>query len=822
MAEADWLSACDRAVLYVRSLSLGTGEGLALVFEALKEAQATVGSDPSLDPIAETMRLLRERLAERLPSAVAENQPVRGAPPLNRGTMVPEMGRRRRRYASSGRLFGDLGGVGKISRSDRHRRRELSHRAWEKIAFWRRFLLLLLVLGTTTVVSGFVAVLLLRRGNLGLELLLVVLFAVLFAWISIGFWVCVLGYLTLVRRADRFAVTGAADAGTAPPAPEVRTAVLIPICDEEVDRVFAGIYAIYQSLRQTGQLDNFDFFVLSDTSNPDTWIEEEAAWADLCHTLEAADKLFYRSRRVNLKRKSGNVADFCRRWGRNYRYMVVLDADSVMTGSTLVGLRRLMEEHPDIGILQTAPLTVNHETLFARLQQFANHIYGPLFAAGLHFWQLGDGQYWGHNAIIRVAPFMQHCGLPRLPGKPPLGGDILSHDFVEATLMRRAGWGVWLAYQLDGSFEELPPTLLGELKRDRRWCQGNLQHLRLLFTRGIFPAHRALFLNGAMAYLSALFWFLFLAASTVAALAETLAEPDYFPNKFSLFPHWPVWRPEWAVILLAATAVILFLPKLLGAVYVLIHRSRGRAFGGAGKVLLGVCAELIFSSLFAPIRMLFHSKFVFLTLLGQRVGWGMQSRSDRGTGWLEALRFHALELILGIIWGAVVVWINPGFFWWLTPILFSLVLAIPLSVYSSRSAAGRMFRRAGLFLIPEELAPPQELVWLRNRLQETQGTVSPLAIARADGFRRALVDPRVTSLHLALLRAERKVSPAIAARRRNLREKALRQGPDSLTGAEKTVLLSDPASLCALHQSVWALTDEDQARAWGLLAPRVR
>jgi membrane glycosyltransferase len=344
--------------------------------------------------------------------------------------------------------------------------------------------------------------------------------------------------------------------------------------------------------------------------------------------------------------------------------------------------------------------------------------------------------------------------------------------------------------------------------------------LRLLFTRGIYPAHRALFLNGAMSYLSALFWFLFLSASTVAALTEAFFEPDYFPTKFSLFPQWPVWNPEWALILLGSTAVVLFLPKLLGAVHILVHQRRGRNFGGGGKLLLGVAAEAILSALFAPIRMVFHSKFVFMTLLGHRVGWGGQSRSDRGTGWLEALRFHGVGMILGFFWGAGVFLINPSFFWWLTPVLLALVLSVPLSVVFSRADAGRKFRRSGLFLIPEEIDPPPELVWLRSRLDESQRVSSPLGIARGDGFRRAVVDPAVHALHLSLLRGERKVSQPIAERRRQLAEKALSQGPDSLNDGEKKALLSDPACLRALHQAVWEFPGEDHAVRWGLVQPR--
>ena len=256
--------------------------------------------------------------------------------------------------------------------------------------------------------------------------------------------------------------------------------------------MFAGLEATYRSLGATGRLEEFDFYVLSDTRDPERQVEEEAAWADVCRAVDGFGRIFYRHRRNNIKRKSGNIADFLRRWGRNYEYMVVFDADSVMAGSTLVRLVGLMDAHPAAGIIQTVPTMVNRETLYGRVQQFASRAYGPMLAAGLHFWQLGESYYWGHNAILRVEPFMRHCALSRLPGRPPFGGEILSHDFVEAALMGRSGGEVWIAYDLPGSYEESPPTLLDELKRDRRWCQGNLQHSRLLFADGIRAGHRAI------------------------------------------------------------------------------------------------------------------------------------------------------------------------------------------------------------------------------------------------------------------------------------------------------------------------------------------
>src|SRR5256885_10188355 len=226
--------------------------------------------------------------------------------------------------------------------------------------------------------------------------------------------------------------------------------------------------------------------------------------------------------------------------------MIVLDADSVMSGECLTTLVRLIEATPGAAIIQTAPRAAGRETMYARVQQFATRVYGPLFTAGLHFWQLGESHYWGHNAIIRVAPFMRYCALRRLPGRGSLSGEILSHDFVEAALMRRAGWAVWIVYDLRGSYEEMPPNLVDELKRDRRWCQGNLMNFRLFMMKGLHIAHRAVFMSGVMAYLSALIWFMFLILSTTLLAVPTLSEPISFWQPFQLFPRLPGLSPQTA------------------------------------------------------------------------------------------------------------------------------------------------------------------------------------------------------------------------------------------------------------------------------------
>jgi len=454
---------------------------------------------------------------------------------------------------------------------------------------------------------------------------------------------------------------------------------------------------------------------------------------------------------------------------------------------------RLMEAHPGAGIIQTAPRAAGRDTLYARIQQFSTRVYGPLFTAGLHYWQLGESHYWGHNAIIRLAPFMQHCALAPLPGKGNLSGPILSHDFVEASLMRRAGWSVWIAYDLDGSYEEMPPNLLDELSRDRRWCQGNLMNFRLFLARGMHVVHRAVFVTGVMAYLSAPLWALFLGLSTLLLASHTLIDPQYFLTPRQLFPIWPEWHPEKALALVSATASILFLPKILSVLLIIVKGASG--FGGAWRLSVSMFIELLFSMMLAPVRMLFHSRFVLGAFLGWAVGWKSPPRADNETGWGEALRRHGGHSVLGLVWGALVYWLNPSFIWWLLPIAGSLTVSVPLSVLSSRVSLGRRWRERGLFTIPEETDAPREL---RDTVTYLQAT--PAAPAFVD----AVVDPAVNALVCAIGHAHPR-QPALSRKTGDaLVLQALRRGPDVLTVKHKHSLLDDPRLLSALHLAVWS------------------
>jgi membrane glycosyltransferase len=441
------------------------------------------------------------------------------------------------------------------------------------------------------------------------------------------------------------------------------------------------------------------------------------AWRAFVERQGGKGRIFYRRREQNTGRKAGNIADFVRSWGGAYDYAVVLDADSIMTGHSLVTLAGLMDKHPEAGIMQALPMPAGRETLFARLIQFAARLSSPMLANGLAYWQLGEGNYWGHNAILRLRQFAEFCDLPKLPGKPPLGGEILSHDFVEAAFMRRAGYQVWLAADVGGSWEEVPSNVIDYAARDRRWAQGNLQHLGLLPMRGLHWLSRIHLITGVLSYASSPIWLVVLGLSSVIVCMEAIQGIQYFePGSYSLFPSWPESRATEIVALLSITLSILLLPKVLGATLALVNSKLRREFGGGFRLVTSVLVEQLFSTLLAPSMMIFHTTFVLTTLIGKSVSWNAQDRGDRGITFLDALNRHKWHVLLGLIWGAAILVMAPRYIWWMMPILSGLILSVPLTMLTSRASVGRWMRRRGLLLTPEETNTPAELVALEERM----------------------------------------------------------------------------------------------------------
>ncbi len=581
----------------------------------------------------------------------------------------------------------------------------------------RRIFFFGLVLAST--VSGTLTItkILSPHGLNPLKWAIITVFTFLFGWIAINFWTIIIGFFISLKEQKKMIDVSPAPA---PISPGTRIALVMPVHNEEVPRIFAALRAMYDTIHDAGVLDHFDIYVLSDSTSKAHGIAEEIYWARLCQEVNGFGKIFYRRRRLRLHKKSGNISDFCRRWAWQYTYMITLDADSLIDEDVLVRMVNTMDRHPTIGILQTAPMAMNQTSLIGRLQQFASHAYGPLFFGGLRFWQLDESGFWGHNAIIRLDPFIKYCALPRLSGRPPFGGEILSHDFVEAALMRRAGWGVWLAHELEHSYEELPPNLLEELSRDKRWCQGNIQHLRLLFLPGVKFGHKILFLQGNLFYFSSLMWFSLLMLMTANGILSFFQKTVYFSNERSLFPSWTIEYHDWSSLLLAATGIFLFTPKVLSLVLIALDPARRRQFGGVGRLATSIILETIFSTILAPLRMIFHSWYVLINLSGRKLIWASQARLSKRTSFREAWRAHSPAMVLALVWAAIAYGVNQTLFWWISTIVTPLILGIPISILYSYPSVGIFFRDLGLFLVPTETAPAKVL----RRYQALLGSAS--------------------------------------------------------------------------------------------------
>lgn len=596
----------------------------------------------------------------------------------------------------------------------------------------RRILFFSLVV--VTVVAGISMMFDILAANdlLPLEMFLLFLFSITFCWIAIAFWSAAFGFILQMLRRDPLSLEPLdADRYRNQPI-GTRTAVVMPVYNEDTYRVIAGFEATLRDLEKTGEVRHFDFYLLSDTTNPEVAQTELKVWQEFMQRIGPLNaQTFYRRREKNTGRKVGNLMDFCQRWGSHYAQMIVLDADSIMSGDCLLQMVRAMQENPRAGLIQTVPIPVRQTTFFGRFVQFAAVLYSPMLATGLCFWQTNAANYWGHNAVIRTRAFIDYCGLPSLPGKAPFGGDILSHDFVEAAMLRRAGWDVFLLADLEGSYEEVPCNIIDYAKRDRRWVQGNIQHLALLRIAGLHHISRLHFIFGATAYITSLIWLSMLVLSTADAIVRALNSNVYFSDGYQLFPTWPIAKTELIIALITLTITLLLLPKVMGIVVALVHRRE--AFGGAWAIVKGTVVETLFAILIAPIMMVFHAYFVISVFLGFQVHWDAQEREGRLLSWREAFARTLRTSLVALAWGAATFYYAPVFFWWLTPILTGLVFAAPIVRYSSSISLGDWTRRHKIFLTPSETLGDPVLKGMRIRpLRKTNTSLATLPLLPPD------------------------------------------------------------------------------------------
>lgn len=542
-----------------------------------------------------------------------------------------------------------------------------------------------------------------------LEGALLGLFLFLFAWIALAFTSSLAGFvLILSRRRWRL---GLKQGGELPSLDE-RTALLAPTYNEDPERLMAGLQAIYESVAATGQLDKFDFFILSDTTKEPIRQAEIRAFNALRERTGGHARIFYRRRKNNAERKAGNIAEWVRRFGAAYPQMLILDADSLMTGEVIVKLSGAMQRHPDVALIQTLPMIVNGQTLFARMQQFAGRVYGPVIAYGIAWWHGAESNYWGHNAIIRTRAFAEHAGLPELRGRKPFGGTVLSHDFVEAALMRRGGWALHMVPGLVGSYEEGPPSLTDMLVRDRRWCQGNLQHTAVLPARGLHWISRMHLMIGIGHYFTAPMW----AMLMLIGLVIPLDKVDYFSWQsirlpgFSPSAYWRDQDPDRVLWVFVATMAVLLAPKFMAYLALLTDRETRRGCGGAIRAFFSMIFETLLAALMAPVTMYLQSRGVAEVLSGKDSGWESQRRDDGSLPLSGLIRSYGGLTLFGVLIGAMAYAISPPLAAWMSPVILGLIVSIPVVAFTSARGPGQFLRRIGIFRIPEEISPPPVLV----------------------------------------------------------------------------------------------------------------
>lgn len=574
--------------------------------------------------------------------------------------------------------------------------------------------------------------------------------------------------------------------------PASSTAIVMPIYEEDTKLTFSRMHVIYDSLKEKFPQLKIDFYFLSDTRTQENWIKEEFAYYEICNLTNDYTRIHYRRRKTNLNGKSGNLADFCRRWGKNYQSMIVLDADSLVTAETIFRLIQLMELNPNLGIIQTASKLFLPKTIFQSLATFNQAIFTGLFSAGSNYYQINSSSYYGHNAIIRIEPFMKHCALPHLPNYGALGGKILSHDTIEATLMRKAGFDVYCAYDLEGSYEESPPNIIDSLKRDQRWCQGNLQHFWFLFSKNIPTINRIQILIGILSYLNAPIWGLYIFLSVWNYLDDSkYLSYSMLPIEFDFFKS-QIYDPLYYQLFMLSF-LLLFLPRILGYIDLLITKKY-KEFGGFFITTFGFLIETIYSILIAPIHLVYFSIFVISTLLNKKVNWGPQNRDSDS---IYTLRFTVSSFfgitLLGFTFGYITFDYSIEIFTALLPISLGWILSIPLVFITSL----KNISLPNLFKTPNEIQPEIEVSALKN-------IESHYSFEYMIGYEYffALVHPKYYRIHKQM-QGDKKSKPKLKIEIDQSISKLVNEGPDFLDRKTLDKILSDRELLKKSHMKLW-------------------
>ncbi len=558
--------------------------------------------------------------------------------------------------------------------------------------FLRRALFAALSIVTIAWLGWWLATILAADGFGFLDFLMIVAFLTNAPWIVIGFWNSVFGLALLHGSGDPLmsVLPAAADRRANDPV-NVRVAILMTVRNEEPARAAARLRTVKASLDATGFGDNFDYFVLSDSNRPEVIAEEEATFAAWRKEFKNPERMIYRHRDKNTGFKAGNVRDFCERWGSKYEIMVPLDADSLMTGASILRLVRVMQANPRLGILQSLVVGMPSPSFFARVFQFGMRHAMRSFTTGSAWWHADCGPFWGHNAAVRIAPFTEHCKLPDLPGKPPFGGHILSHDQIEAIMMRHAGYEVRVLPEEEGSYEENPPALPDFMVRDLRWCQGNLQYFKLVGLPKL-PTSRFNIAFAIQMFIGVAGFILFVVLAAISAV---------------IWPGNVAFPAGSALALYLVWLFMYFTPKFAGLIDAIIRSPRH--YGGIGKLFTGGLLETLFTFLLVPISMVGQTIFMAALAFGKMVHWDAQRRDRYRLAWSEAFKVLWPHTLFGVVILLLLAIGNPAAILWFLPFLTGLVLSVPFAVFTASPELGAWAVKTRLCAIPEEFETLPEI-----------------------------------------------------------------------------------------------------------------
>lgn len=519
-------------------------------------------------------------------------------------------------------------------------------------------------------------------------------FLVTLPWTIIGFWNAVIGLALMRLSPNPVKAVCPIKRGNPIARLKTRTAILSCVRNEDVAKLEANLNALLAGLVRSGEARAFTLYILSDSSFDEIAAEERAMVSRLAKRWSNWLAVVYRRRETNPGFKAGNIEDFCDRWGNRHDFALVLDADSFMSANAMLDLVRRMEANPTLGILQSLVVGLPTESAFARIFQFGMRLGMRSYTLGSAWWQGDCGPYWGHNAILRLKPFMEHCRLPKLSGKGPLAGWILSHDQIEAVLMRRAGYEVRVLPQEGGSYEENPPHLLEFIRRDLRWCQGNLQYLKLLRMPGIKPVSRIQLLLAILMFASSPAWIGFMVFAALLGLTESGQMP---------------YRADTGAALFLSIMTMVFAPKLATIADILLRRELRRSFGGAARVMLGAATEILYSAMLAPVMAVAHTLFMGGLMFGKTIGWGAQARGLEHLPVSLAVKKLWPQTLFGLLAATWLATQPLQLVWPLLPIAIGPLLVIPAAVLLSTRTLGSAGIKSSLWQIPEETDPPAEL-----------------------------------------------------------------------------------------------------------------